>query len=70
MARITRRGLFATGGATLGGATPAPAQEMAAHERELHEAARREGELTWYTGQLQAEPSEAVGRAFTERIPA
>ena len=69
MARITRRGLLAAGGATLGGATPAPAQEMAAHERELHEAARREGELTWYTGQLQAEPSEAVGRAFTERYP-
>ncbi|WP_426955757.1 ABC transporter substrate-binding protein [Muricoccus radiodurans] len=47
----------------------AQAQDMPAHERQLHEAARREGEITWYTGQLQAEPSEAVGRAFSERYP-
>src|SRR5690606_20532481 len=26
-------------------------------------------ELTWYTGQMQAEPSEAIGRAFTGRFP-
>ena len=48
---------------------PAFAQAMPAHERQLHEAAQREGEVTWYTGQLQAEPSEAIGRAFTERFP-
>lgn len=46
----------------------ARAQEMPAHERALHEAARREGELTWYSGQYNAETSEAVGRAFTERF--
>lgn len=72
MASITRRGLLAAGGAVVGGMAGAPsvtAQEMPAHERELHAAARREGEVTWYTGQLQSEPSEAVGRAFTERYP-
>jgi iron(III) transport system substrate-binding protein len=47
----------------------ASAQELPPHERALHQAAQREGEITWYTGQLQAEPSEAVGRAFTERFP-
>jgi iron(III) transport system substrate-binding protein len=45
------------------------AQDMPAHERQLYEAAKGEGEITWYTGQLQAEPSEAIGRAFTERFP-
>ncbi|MBR0666797.1 extracellular solute-binding protein [Roseomonas hellenica] len=53
--------------AALGAAGRARAQEMPAHERTLHEAARREGELTWYSGQYNAETSEAVGRAFTER---
>jgi iron(III) transport system substrate-binding protein len=72
MASITRRGLLVAGGGTLGGAAGVPraaAQGLAPHERELHEAAQREGEITWYTGQLQSEPSEAVGRAFTERHP-
>ena len=36
---------------------------------ELYEAAKREGELTWYSGQLNAETGEAVGRAFTQRYP-
>lgn len=52
----------------LGAAGRARAQEMPAHERALYEAARREGELTWYSGQYNAETSEAVGRAFTERF--
>jgi iron(III) transport system substrate-binding protein len=66
---IRRRTLL--GAAALGGlpALRAAAQELPPHERELYEAAKREGEITWYTGQLQAEPSEAVGRAFTERYP-
>jgi iron(III) transport system substrate-binding protein len=47
----------------------ASAQEMPPHERALYEAARREGEITWYSGQYNAETSEAVGRAFGERYP-
>jgi iron(III) transport system substrate-binding protein len=45
------------------------AAELPAYELELYEKARPEGELTWYSGQLNAETSEAVGRAFTKRYP-
>jgi iron(III) transport system substrate-binding protein len=73
MEPITKRRLFAaTAGAALGGlagASRAAAQDMPAHERELYEAAKREGEITWYSGQYNAETSEAVGRAFGERYP-
>ena len=70
---ITKRGLMA-GAAGLGAAAIIPsreasAQDLSPHERDLHAAAQREGELTWYTGQMQAEPSEAIGRAFGERYP-
>jgi iron(III) transport system substrate-binding protein len=70
---LTKRELL-TGAAGLAAAAIIPArravgQDLPAHERELYEAARREGEVTWYTGQMQAEPSEALGRAFTERYP-
>ncbi|WP_439595382.1 ABC transporter substrate-binding protein [Falsiroseomonas sp.] len=73
MTNWTRRGMLGTGTALAAAAIiparHAAAQDMPAHERELYAAAQREGELTWYTGQLQAEPSEAVGRAFTQRYP-
>jgi iron(III) transport system substrate-binding protein len=70
---LTKRELL-TGAAGLVAAGMIPgrravAHDLPAHERELYEAARREGEVTWYTGQMQAEPSEALGRAFTERYP-
>jgi len=63
--------LTAAAGAGLGAARsgPAAAQGLPEHERALHEAARREGEVTWYCGQYNAETAEAVGRAFTERYP-
>ena len=48
---------------------PALAQEMAPHEKELYEAAKKEGEITWYGSQLGAEASEAVAAAFTARYP-
>lgn len=50
-------------------ATRAAAQDMLPHERELYGAAQRESQITWYSGQYNAETSEAVGRAFTERYP-
>jgi iron(III) transport system substrate-binding protein len=62
---LTRRRLLAAA-AVSGLAAPAAA---AAQEQELYEAAKKEGELTWYSGQIQAEPGEAVGRAFTQAWP-
>ena len=51
-------------------ATKAWAQApMHDQERALYEAAKREGEITWYTGQYSADASEAAGRAFNERYP-
>lgn len=38
-------------------------------EQALYEAAKREGEITWYSGQYSADGSEAAGRAFNERYP-
>jgi len=71
MSRLTKRHLLSlTAGVAAGGAAfRAAAQDMPAHERQLYEAARREGEITWYSGQYNAETSEAVGRAFNERYP-
>lgn len=40
-----------------------------AHAQDLYEAAKKEGEVTWYSGQLQAEPGEAIGRAFSQAYP-
>ena len=48
---------------------PASAQDLSPREKELHEAAKKEGEVTWYTAQLGAEASEAAAAAFTERFP-
>ncbi|HWX49558.1 MAG TPA: extracellular solute-binding protein [Roseomonas sp.] len=67
---INRRlllGLAAGGAAARFGV--ARAAELQPHEKELYEAAKREGQITWYTGQYQAEPSQAIGRGFTERFP-
>ncbi len=73
MTIITRRGLLQAGAAigAMGalGRYPALGQEMSAHEKQLYEAAKKEGEVTWYSGQLSAEPGEAVGKAFSARYP-
>lgn len=45
------------------------AQDMTANEKALYEAAKEEGELTWYTAHTSAEVAEAMGAAFTERYP-
>jgi iron(III) transport system substrate-binding protein len=66
------RGMFAAVSAVLLGmalALPAAGEAMTPYEKELYEAARKEGEITWYSAQLGAEASEAVGAAFTERYP-
>lgn len=70
MGMISRRIFLslATGSATQA-SRRASAAELPAHEQALYDAARGEGQITWYTGQMQAEPSEAIGRAFAERYP-
>ena len=69
MMMIDRRGMLALG-AWAAATSKAFAQgPMPEHERVLYEAARREGEITWYSGQYSAEASEAAGRAFNERYP-
>lgn len=51
-------------------ATPwAAAQAQPAALAALHEAARKEGELTWYIVYLPSEDAETVARAFTARYP-
>jgi iron(III) transport system substrate-binding protein len=70
--RMINRRFFcalAVGGAAALAQRRALAAELPAHEQALYDAARREGQITWYTGQMQAEPSEAIGRAFAERFP-
>ena len=65
MQYVTKRRVLATAAsATLAGlAAPigAGAQDMPAHERELYDAAKREGEITWYSGQYSAEVSAQPG---------
>jgi iron(III) transport system substrate-binding protein len=69
---ITRR-QFTGGAAGLIGsyATPVLAQAGLAGdaERELYEAAKKEGELTWYVAHYAIEQAEDYGRAFAAKYP-
>src|SRR5436305_7757298 len=40
------------------------AYEMSAHEKALYEAAKQEGELTWYTAHSDDITAQALGRGF------
>lgn len=55
--------------AALLAASPAFAADMTPHETELYEAAKQEGELTWYVAQFGTEQAEEMGQAFTARYP-
>ena len=69
---ITRRQFSAGAGALLTSVTlpgSAQAQLVADQERTLHEAAKKEGELTWYIAHYAAEQAEEYGRAFTATYP-
>ena len=52
-------------------ALPAAAQtaQLTDHEKQLYEAAKQEGELTWYVAHYSAENAEAAAAAFTEKFP-
>jgi iron(III) transport system substrate-binding protein len=43
--------------------------EMTAHEKELYAAAKKEGELTWYTAHSDDVTAQALGRGFETSYP-
>jgi iron(III) transport system substrate-binding protein len=76
--KVTRRKLTALAGSasvvlaakamaqgTSGGATPAPSPQLA----QIYEAAKKEGQLTWYSGILDQPICDKVGAAFTQKYP-
>lgn len=50
-------------------AMPWVASAQSSAEAALHEAARKEGELTWYTVPQTSEVAERMGRTFSTRYP-
>jgi iron(III) transport system substrate-binding protein len=69
----TRRTVL-TGAAALAAAAALPsrhavAAEMSAREKELYEAAKKEGELTWYTAHSDDVTAQALGRDFESIYP-
>ena len=46
------------------GSRDVAAAEMAANEKALYEAAKQEGELTWYTAHSDDITAQALGRGF------
>ena len=66
----TRRTVL-TGAGVLAAAAalPAYAAEMSAREKELYEAAKKEGELTWYTAHSDDVTAQALGRDFEAAYP-
>lgn len=74
MTIITRRGLLQAGAAigAMGalGRYTALGQEMSAHEKQLYEAAKKEGEVTWYSGQLSTNRVRPLARPSAPAIRA
>jgi iron(III) transport system substrate-binding protein len=71
---IRRRSFIAGGSAALllGSGLRALAQSapaMTPHEKELYDAARKEGELTWYTSHSDDITAQALGRSFEQAYP-
>lgn len=72
---LIRRRSFIFGGSALvvlGSGPKALAQTAAAmtpHEKELYEAAKKEGELTWYTAHSDDITAQILGRSFEQVYP-
>ena len=56
-------------GATFRSRAARAAPEMTAHEKELYAAARKEGELTWYTAHSDDITAQALGHDFEALYP-
>jgi iron(III) transport system substrate-binding protein len=69
---ITRR-QFSAGASALLGSSALPSLALGQFtgnpEKALYEAAKKEGELTWYTAHYAVEQAEEYGRAFTAKYP-
>ena len=65
---ITRRAGLLGAAAALGCAARAKAAESPAIQA-LYQAAKQEGQLSWYSGTFDQPLCEKMGRAFTERFP-
>jgi iron(III) transport system substrate-binding protein len=50
-------------------AAPLAAQTLSPATRALYDAAKKEGELTWYVSHYNGETAEAIGRDFTRVYP-
>jgi iron(III) transport system substrate-binding protein len=61
--------LAMTGGLTGTAATSAIAQFSGDAEKALYEAAKKEGEVTWYSAHYSAEQAEQYGQAFMTKYP-
>jgi iron(III) transport system substrate-binding protein len=69
-ADASRRTVLKGAGAVVAAsALPAFAAEMSAREKELYEAAKKEGELTWYTAHSDDVTAQALGRDFEAIYP-
>jgi len=64
---LRRRQIGIAAAATL--AVPAWVRAQGANLAALHEAAKKEGELTWYAVPQTSEVAERMGRTFTARYP-
>ena len=65
---LNRREFVATGlAATL--VPRASFAQMSDYEKELYEAAKKEGQLTWYIAHYTSETAERIGRTFTQKYP-
>ena len=64
---LRRRQISIAAAATL--AAPWVVRAQAGNLAALHEAAKKEGELTWYTVPQTSEVAEKMGRSFTARYP-
>ena len=70
MQLITRRTVLGFAAAALAlGAQGLAAADLTPHEAALYEAARGEGELTWYVAQFGGGPAEKISQAFTAKYP-
>lgn len=69
---VSRRDVLLGGSALLAcglSAGPAWTRDISAREKELYEAAKKEGELTWYTAQSDDVTAQAMGRDFEGLYP-